>query len=720
MQKIAATSDAFKKILIQSTGNIVTADQTSDTLTLAPGPGIVLSADENSDVITISAVGAVTTATLDDIAQNGSITTETIEAAGFKADNLLIDNNSVTVDSPTANLTLNTTGTGKILLDKDASVKNIVPSANEQYDLGTSLLRFKDLYLSGSSIFLGEAVINSFDTSVNLPEGSTVNARSIENNLLPSQTGNGAKFLSTNGTTPFWSDTPDPFPDRTNASGKFLTYNGTSILWDFAPKGDKGDPGSGIQVKGVVATVNDLPLVDNTEGDLYLVTGDGNGYVWNGTGWVNAGPIQGPIGPQGPQGIQGEQGIQGPEGPQGIQGIQGEQGIQGPEGPPGPQGIQGEQGIQGPEGPQGVQGIQGEPGPEGPQGIQGIQGEPGPQGPQGIQGIQGEQGIQGPEGPEGPQGIQGEPGPQGIQGIQGEQGLIGEPSGGVGTWTVTGILDETPAGTAITTNSNDPINVSVININITNSSSSNVSNYLSILNPNSKIKLTYTDDNSSFYLYNINTIAQTSATVYRYTVSLLSTYRSDVTLTTLNTKSFWVSFIERGDQGEQGIQGVQGPQGPEGPEGPQGPEGPTGGVTIDTKEDDVNYNVVFTSQTTGEQNIAYVNATKLYFNPSTGQLNATDFNSLSDANKKTNIKTVDNGLDLVNSLRGVTFNWKDNGKASIGVIAQELEQVVPELVTTSPTGEKSVSYNGIIGLLIEAVKSQQKEIEDLKLQIRNK
>ncbi len=97
---------------------------------------------------------------------------------------------------------------------------------------------------------------------------------------------------------------------------------------------------------------------------------------------------------------------------------------------------------------------------------------------------------------------------------------------------------------------------------------------------------------------------------------------------------------------------------------------------------------------------------------SVGVLTATDFNSTSDISLKENIKSITNPLDKVIQLNGVTFNWKENQKPSIGVIAQELEKVLPELVTQGDV--KSVNYNGIIGVLIEAIKEQQKQIEELK------
>ena len=96
----------------------------------------------------------------------------------------------------------------------------------------------------------------------------------------------------------------------------------------------------------------------------------------------------------------------------------------------------------------------------------------------------------------------------------------------------------------------------------------------------------------------------------------------------------------------------------------------------------------------------------------TGDIAAANFNSTSDISLKDNIQTIVNPLDKITKLNGVTFNWKENQKPSIGVIAQELEKVLPELVTQGDV--KSVNYNGLIGLLIEAIKEQQKQIDELK------
>ena len=102
-----------------------------------------------------------------------------------------------------------------------------------------------------------------------------------------------------------------------------------------------------------------------------------------------------------------------------------------------------------------------------------------------------------------------------------------------------------------------------------------------------------------------------------------------------------------------------------------------------------------------------------------GTITANSFIYSSDVRLKDNIKVLDNALEKVNSLEGVSFNWQENGQAEIGLIAQEVEKVLPELVVTDGNGLKAVKYGNIVALLIEAVKDQQIEIENLKAEIEN-
>jgi hypothetical protein len=110
---------------------------------------------------------------------------------------------------------------------------------------------------------------------------------------------------------------------------------------------------------------------------------------------------------------------------------------------------------------------------------------------------------------------------------------------------------------------------------------------------------------------------------------------------------------------------------------------------------------------------AWTSSTKLYFNSSTGDVTAVDFISTSDLNLKTNIKNIKKSVDKLSKLNGVSFNWKENNISSIGVIAQEVEKVFPELVSTL-NDTKTVKYNGLIGVLIEAVKELNSEIKTIQ------
>ena len=87
-----------------------------------------------------------------------------------------------------------------------------------------------------------------------------------------------------------------------------------------------------------------------------------------------------------------------------------------------------------------------------------------------------------------------------------------------------------------------------------------------------------------------------------------------------------------------------------------------------------------------------------------------DITAFSDERLKSDIETIDNALDKVMNMRGVSYTKQ--AEKGIGVIAQEIEKVLPEVVTD---GEyKSVAYGNIVGVLIEAIKEQQKQIDELK------
>jgi hypothetical protein len=95
----------------------------------------------------------------------------------------------------------------------------------------------------------------------------------------------------------------------------------------------------------------------------------------------------------------------------------------------------------------------------------------------------------------------------------------------------------------------------------------------------------------------------------------------------------------------------------------------------------------------------------------------------SDIRLKENVEVISNALTKVNSIRGVTFtrnDQEDKTKRHAGVIAQEVEKVLPEVVSEDNDGVKNVAYGNMVGLLIEAIKEQQKQIEELRSIIATK
>ena len=101
----------------------------------------------------------------------------------------------------------------------------------------------------------------------------------------------------------------------------------------------------------------------------------------------------------------------------------------------------------------------------------------------------------------------------------------------------------------------------------------------------------------------------------------------------------------------------------------------------------------------------------------TGTVTATDINSASDIKLKKNIKAIENPISKIMGIEGVSFNWKSNNKPSLGVTADHLQNILPELVKEDDI--KSVNYNGLVGLLIECVKNQQQQIDELKDQLNS-
>lgn len=139
--------------------------------------------------------------------------------------------------------------------------------------------------------------------------------------------------------------------------------------------------------------------------------------------------------------------------------------------------------------------------------------------------------------------------------------------------------------------------------------------------------------------------------------------------------------------------------------------GISAGATVTDKSDNVDYNIVFTNETTGTQSLAGIDNGAFIFNPSTGTCSATVFNATSDERAKENIIPISNALEKVLQLNGVDFNWKKSGLESTGLIAQQVEQVIPQVVTEDSDGMKGVNYGALVGVLIEAIKELNGKVE---------
>ena len=113
--------------------------------------------------------------------------------------------------------------------------------------------------------------------------------------------------------------------------------------------------------------------------------------------------------------------------------------------------------------------------------------------------------------------------------------------------------------------------------------------------------------------------------------------------------------------------------------------------------------------------VAGAGTSDVRYNATTGRLTQ----STSDRRLKENIKTIDGALDKITQLRGVRFTWKEetDGRPQLGLIAQEVKDVLPEVVSQNKNGYYGVDYTETIGVFVEAIKEQQEMIEELKEEI---
>lgn len=143
----------------------------------------------------------------------------------------------------------------------------------------------------------------------------------------------------------------------------------------------------------------------------------------------------------------------------------------------------------------------------------------------------------------------------------------------------------------------------------------------------------------------------------------------------------------------------------------------TGGTTVNVASTSANlsYYPLFFTSTDGTLSTANTN-NGLNYVPYSGVFSSTQFNATSDEKSKKNVTPISGATDIINKIAGVEFDWKHSNKHSSGVIAQELEEVLPFLVDTDNNGLKSVNYNGIIGYLIECNKELAARVSKLEVE----
>jgi hypothetical protein len=98
---------------------------------------------------------------------------------------------------------------------------------------------------------------------------------------------------------------------------------------------------------------------------------------------------------------------------------------------------------------------------------------------------------------------------------------------------------------------------------------------------------------------------------------------------------------------------------------------------------------------------------------------APSFTSTSSKRFKTNINNLNNSLDSINKLQGVTFDWKETGKSDIGLIAEEVNEILPDLVKKDEDdAPEGIDYGKLTAVLIEAVKELTQKVSDLESKLK--
>jgi hypothetical protein len=383
---------------------------------------------------------------------------------------------------------------------------------------------------------------------------------------------------------------------------------------------------------------------------------------------------------QGPQGSTGATGGTGPQGSTGATGGTGAQGATGTTGATGGTGPQGTTGATGGTGPQGTAGTNGAQGTTGATGGTGPQGSTGATGGTGPQGTTGATGGTGPQGTTGATGATGGTGPQGTTGATGATG----PQGTTGATGGTGPQGATGASAGITSYTNPADNRVITSVSSTtiNGESNLTFDGTSLITGGDMRSPIFYDQNSTSYYVDPNstsnlqtlTVNTSMQSPIYYDYNDNAYYVNPASTTRLQTLSVISS------------------------------------VTAAILYESSNSAYYFDGGDTGDS-IRVVGDVVAYY---------------SDERLKDKKGNIENALEKVLSLNG--FYYEPNEKAQelgykkrleVGVSAQEVEAILPEIIKDAPVGEgyKTLNYAKLVPLLIEAIKEQQKQIEELKNKI---
>lgn len=146
---------------------------------------------------------------------------------------------------------------------------------------------------------------------------------------------------------------------------------------------------------------------------------------------------------------------------------------------------------------------------------------------------------------------------------------------------------------------------------------------------------------------------------------------------------------------------------------------PSGATLADDTTTNATFYIGLTPSTSGSWINAYTSSTKLYYNPAIGTLNSTSFNSLSDIRYKSELKEITSALDKISTITGYTYKLIESDQTSAGLIAQQVQHVLPEAVGGDEE-KLTLNYGAVLALIVEGIKELNQKIDILQKQLNDK